>query len=160
VIDLDDSDASAFLHSGCALLVGTIGADGLPRACRAWGLTVVDADRAVVRVLVEDDDPVTMKNIRDDGRIAVTATSVSTHRSVQLKGRVVTTEEPTADDDVVRRRYTDLLVADIIDVHRYSPAILTRWARSQVVACTIDVTESFDQTPGPSAGSVIDKDNR
>src|SRR5262245_30405123 len=99
MIDLDDNETSAFLHSGCGLLVGTIAGDGLPRASRAWGLSVMDAGSALVRVLVEDDDPVTMKNIRDNGRIAVTATSVRTHRSIQLKGRVVSTEDPTADDD-------------------------------------------------------------
>jgi hypothetical protein len=160
MIDLDDNETSAFLHSGCALLVGTIGADGLPRACRAWGLSVVDAGSAVIRVLVEDDDPVTLKNLRDDGRVAVTATSVRTHRSIQFKGRVVSTERPTAEDEARREHYTKLFLTDINDSHRYSPEMLARWARQHVVACVVELAASFDQTPGPSAGSVIDKDNR
>jgi len=160
MIDLEDEATSRFLHSGNALLIGTIGTEGMPRACRAWGLKVTDPDAGVVRVLVENDDPITMRNIRDDGRIAVTATSVSTHQSIQLKGRITSIEDPTPDDEALREHYTGLLLFDITSIHGYAPEMLRKWARQHVVACVVEIDASFDQTPGPSAGSVIDKDRR
>lgn len=160
MIDLDANEVSALLNTGCGLLVGTIGGDGLPRVCRAWGLRVEDAGSSLVRVLVEDGDPLTMRNIRDNGRIAVTATSVHNHRSIQLKGRVVSTEAPTAEDEALREHFTDLYLTGISDEHGYPPQELAGWARRHVVACVVELAESFDQTPGPSAGAVIDTSTR
>ena len=91
-----DETLRAFLERGCAMIVGTVGADGTPHAQRAWGCTVVD--EATVRLLVDGADP-TLREHLDGGRIAVTAADVRTLRSVQLKGRVAALEEePTAED--------------------------------------------------------------
>jgi hypothetical protein len=41
---------------------------------------------------------------------------------------------------------------DIRDTDGSRPELLERFVPSGYVACTVDVLERFDQTPGPSAG--------
>lgn len=155
MIDLDDPDTLQLLHSGCALVIATLGPDGAPHATRGWGLTVVDAATGLLRVLVQTDDALTLDNIRNGAAVAVTATSVPTFRSVQLKGRGRSVEEPTPRDAQCQAEYTAQLVEDIHVTDGHAVDVLERWARRQVVPCLVQVDTSFDQTPGPGAGTAI-----
>jgi hypothetical protein len=156
MIDLGDDDVSAFLHSGCALIVGTLGADGQPCASRGWGLTIVDVDAGLIRVLVEADDATTIANIHAGGPIAVTATDVTSYRSMQLKGTPVRLETATAEDLAKRDEYTTDFTQKIHETDGYPLASLQHaFARDHVVPCIIEVDSTFDQTPGPRAGMAI-----
>jgi hypothetical protein len=157
MIDLGEATTTEYLHSGCALLVCTVGADGRPRGSRAWGLTVVDAEAGRVRLLVEADDHITVANIRGGGAVAITATSVVTFRSMQLKGRGLGIEQPTPEDFAKRDQYTQDFLSDVHTVNRYPMEMMERWARRHIVASLIEVDASYDQTPGPSAGVAIDR---
>jgi len=157
MINLGDATTAEYLHSGCALLVCTVGADGHPRAGRAWGLTVVDAEAGRVRLLVEADDHITVANIRGGGAVAITATSVMTFRSMQLKGRGLGIEQPTPEDGAKRDQYTHDFLRDVYATNSYDMDIMERWARRPIVASLIEVDSSYDQTPGPSAGVAIDR---
>lgn len=157
MIDLADRETSEFLHSGCALLVCTVGADSRPHAGRAWGLTVIDADTGVLRLLVEGDDAVTLANVRSQRALAVTATKVTNFHSVQFKGRGLAIEELTAADETKHAQYTRAFLTDVHDANGYAMDLMQRWAGRPVVACLVTVESSFDQTPGPSAGMAIDR---
>jgi hypothetical protein len=157
MIDLDDQATKDFLHSGCALLICTVGRNGQPRAGRAWGLTVVDAEAGVLRLLLEGDDPVTVANVRAGNPIAVTATSVSDFHSIQFKGRGLTVEDPTPADEAKRDQYTADFLQDVYLVNGYPMDVMQRWAGRPVVPCHVVVDCAFDQTPGPSAGVAIDR---
>lgn len=152
MIDLADEAVAGHLHSGCGLLVGTIGTDGRPRAARAWGLTIVDPGARRVRLLIEADDVLTLANLRAGGRVAITGTSVQTFTSIQLKGRCVAIEAPTEADEARRVQYTRDFLDDITVHEGYPMEALERWADHRVVPCVVEVDSSFDQTPGPSAG--------
>jgi hypothetical protein len=160
MIDLDDPDTVQPLHSGCALVIVTIGPDGAPHATRGWGLTVVDAASGLLRVLVQTDDTLTLENIRAGAAVAVTATSVPTFRSVQLKGRGHSVEEPTPQDRERQTDYTRQLVEDIRVTDGHAVDVLERWGRREAVPCLIEVDTSFDQTPGPGAGTAIARRDR
>jgi hypothetical protein len=157
MIDLGDVATTEFLHSGCALLVCTVGADPSPWASRAWGLTVVDAEAGRVRLLVEADDHITVANIRGGGSVAVTATNVMTFRSMQLKGRGLGIEQPTPEDGSKRDQYTRDFLHDVHAANGYPVDVMERWARRPIFASLVVVDSSYDQTPGPSAGLVIDR---
>lgn len=153
-----DDEMIRFLHTGCALLVGTVAADGTPHAGRAWGLEVVDAAAGRIRLLVEADDAVTLANLQLGAPVAVTGADVRTLHSIQLKGRVVAVGAATEADEARRVRYTDDFIADIHDTDGMAPGPLHSWARTRIVACDIDASASFDQTPGPAAGSPVAED--
>jgi len=110
---LFDPETTAFLETGCALLVATVLPDGEPFATRGWGLTVVDADRGEVRLLLDSQDTETIARLREGGRVACTATSVIDLRSVQLKGRGRGVGVATAADRERATAYTDAFFADV-----------------------------------------------
>lgn len=154
-MDVFDEATIKFFHAGCSLLVGTVDATGKPHAGRGWGLTVLDPLTGRVRLLVNLDDAPTVANLQPDAPVAITTASVRTLQSVQIKGHVVCVEPATEADETKRVQYTADFTNDIHETDGDPLEMLQRWAASRIVACVVDVDSSFDQTPGPSAGTPI-----
>lgn len=152
-MDVFDESTIEFFHAGCSLLVGTADVTGRPHAGRGWGLTVLDPHSGRVRLLVDADDTTTLANLQPGAPVAITTASVPTLHSVQMKGRVALVEAATEADEAKRVQYTTDFTNDIHKTDGDPLEIVTRWAARPVVACIVDVDSSFDQTPGPSAGS-------
>ncbi|HSL56291.1 MAG TPA: pyridoxamine 5'-phosphate oxidase family protein [Acidimicrobiales bacterium] len=149
-----DPDSVALLEGGCALIVGTVAADGTPHATRGWGLTVLDRDPIRIRLVISAEEQA-LANLDATGRLAVTAADVPTLRSLQLKGRVAAVEPMTdADRDTVGR-YTDAMFTDIERTDGAPRLVLERWRALAHVVCEVEVDEWFDQTPGPGAGAPL-----
>ena len=153
-----DEATAAFLASGCALIIGTVDDHGQPHAGRGWGLDVIpsaDGVSASVRLLLDADDDITVANVASRGAVAVTATSVRSLSSTQLKGRAISTEVVTLGDQARAERYREDFFADIFETDGTDPSLLARLTPAGHVACTIAVDEVFDQTPGPGAGAAL-----
>ena len=150
-----DPEIRDFLESGCALILGTVAADGEPHVVRGWGLTVLSGDQTRVRVLVEAENPVAIANLGATGAVAVTAVNVRTFRGVQLKGRAVVVEDGTDADRARAAQYRESFFAIVHEVEGTALELLRRLNADDYAACEIEVDEWFDQTPGPSAGTAI-----
>ena len=150
-----DAETVAFLHSGCALIIGTVEPGGKPRAGRGWGLRVLDGEAPTLRLLLDADDDVTIANVAAGQAIAVTATSVRTLSSTQLKGRALGVEPMTPEDEARAVEYCRRFFADIVETDGTDPSLPERMVPMGYVACTFEVTEVFDQTPGPGAGQPV-----
>jgi hypothetical protein len=137
-----------FLHSGCSLVVGSVGDDGAPVASRAWGLTVLEPDGSRLRMIAVEGEVAL-------GPLAVTACSVPTLLSMQFKGTVIEIEAMTEADRAKSKQYTDDFLQDIIDTDGVPRYLVERIIPLHMVACTIVVEEMFDQTPGPRAGVAL-----
>jgi hypothetical protein len=148
------TELMTILETGAGLVVGTVSADGVPRADRAWAASVVDAEERRLRFVMSADSPTVVDNLQS-GRVALTGAEVATYQSVQLKGRTVAVEPATADDvELVRHQSETFFDA----VHRTDgdlPEALRRLLPHEMVAVEMIVEESFDQTPGPAAGGPI-----
>ncbi|MGE0879288.1 MAG: hypothetical protein AB7L13_09045 [Acidimicrobiia bacterium] len=144
----------AMTNAGAALIVATAGTDGTPRAARAWSVTLVDAVANRLRVAVAADDPVVVENLRT-GRIALTAADVRTLRSVQVKGRPLSIEEPSPADVAVTEKQSELLLAAIHETDGNPLDLLRRMLPHRVVMVEFAVDDRFDQTPGPCAGAPL-----
>ena len=144
-----------FLESGCALIVGTVGADGEPHASRGWGLDVLGDDPPLVRLLLDAGDGVAVEHAAAGGRLAVTAASVRTLRSTQLKGARQGLEASSPDVAERAQRYLEQFFTDIGETDGTERDVLARLVPAGYVACTIHVDDRFDQTPGPGAGAPI-----
>lgn len=156
-----DEEITAFLESGCALIVGTVAADGEPHAGRAWGLEITSAGvPAHLRVLLDAGDTTMLGHAAAGGAVAITAASVRTLRSVQLKGRIVGLEVATQDDAERAQRYIDQLFTDIWETDGSEPATIARLIPIGYAACTVEVVGRFDQTPGPGAGAPLGTSSR
>jgi hypothetical protein len=148
-----ESEVVEQLESPCSLLVGSVGADGVPDATRGWGAKVLGPDR--LRVLLSSNAERTLANLADGGRIALTTTHFRTLVSWQLKGRVEAITPATADDRIRCDAFCAGCVA-ILHLSDGTPEeIIWRLVPADFVACEVVVEQVFDQTPGPDAGTRI-----
>lgn len=147
-------ELAELIEGGVGIVVGTRDAENVPDAARAWGCRI-NPDRGTVSVWIPDDQfPQCLDNLRSNGRIAVTFARPVDYRAVQLKGRV-TDIRPWADTDAslivrYRQRFFDNLVA--IGIERDQ---CERLASSGCTAVSFNVTELYQQTPGPGAGEPL-----
>jgi hypothetical protein len=147
------SELAAFLESPCSLIVGTVDADGLPDASRAWGVEVLDEHR--LRVLLSIQAPVTRRNVEAGGAIALTATHFSTFESVQLKGRASQVEEANPADRIRFERYCAGAARAISEADGTPEELVERFMTADVYVCHMRVDSVYDQTPGRSAGTQL-----
>lgn len=153
----DDGIDRELAERGCALVIGTVGPDGAPYASRGWGLTLTPATPSPVRLLLDAGDAVTLANLRREGggRIAITGADVVTLRSFQLKGRVVAIEDADDEDRAKVDRYCDEFFTDIANTDGTPRHLTERLRPAAHVACTVEIDEAYDQTPGPDAGARV-----
>jgi hypothetical protein len=145
-----------------ALIVGLILEDGAPYATRAWGLRVEDADPgdglvAVVQLLLPADDRTGIEGAAAGRAVAVTAADVMTLVSAQFKGRSLGTGPVTDEDLAVSERYFDGFSDAVARSDGQPRELLGRLVPHELVRCTVEVHEAYDQTPGPGAGQEIER---
>jgi hypothetical protein len=150
-----DPETTAFLESGCALIVGAVGPGGEPHATRGWGLTIEDRAAGRVRLLLDPADATGIEYLHATGAIAITAADVPTLRSMQIKGRVVNIEAAADADRDRAAQYCDEFFGDIVAVDGVPRELPDRLVPSNVVVCTVEADDFFNQTPGPTAGTPI-----
>jgi hypothetical protein len=147
------SEHAALLESPCSLIVGTVDADGLPDASRAWGVEVLDERH--LRVLLSTQAPLTRRNVEGGGAVALTATHFTTFESVQLKGRATQVVEATAADRIRFDRYRAGARRAIAETDGTPEELVERFMTADVYACLMTVESVFDQTPGRTAGTQL-----
>jgi hypothetical protein len=145
-------DLEALVRPGVGLVVGTVSADGEPRAHRAWAATVVDPDEGRLRFVMSADDPDVAAHL-DTGAVSLTGADVVTYHSVQAKGRPVLVEAPTADDLAAADEAVEAFFDAIHRTDGNPLELLRRMLPQQMLAVEMVVEETFDQTPGPNAGT-------
>ena len=123
---------------GASLVVGTVSADGEPRATRGWAVQVVDERTRRIRVVMGGDDQVSVENLKN-GRVALTGADVRTLRSVQLKGRVVSTEPATPDDILVVADHSGAFFRAVHATDGMPIALLERLLPTTVLAVEFEV---------------------
>jgi hypothetical protein len=143
------------VERGAGLVVGTVSSDGEPRADRAWAVSVVDAATCRIRFVMSADDPVVVEHL-ESGTVSLTGADVTTYRSVQLKGRPVVVEAPTVDDLALAAHQSGVFFEAVHRTDGNPVELLRRILPREMVAVEMVVDESFDQTPGPTAGTVLD----
>lgn len=149
-----DAETAALLESGASLIVGTVDADAMPCANRAYGVLVLD-DGARLRVTVSRDSTRMLGNLAATGRVALTATEVAVFTSVQAKGVAGEVEPETADDRARRERYLAAFHEAVRVVDNATEEQLARMTPREFVVFEMTVAELYDQTPGPTAGKKL-----
>ena len=152
------TELTTILEAGAGLVVGTVSAEGVPRADRAWAASVVDAENRRIRFVMSADDAAVVDNLQS-GRVSLNGANVSTYQSVQLKGRPVVVEAPTASDVELAHRQSETFFTAVHRVDGNPMELLRRMLPTEMVAVEMIVEESFDQTPGPAAGTALTGSN-
>jgi hypothetical protein len=147
---LIDEELERFMRGPVAVLLATADPMAVPDATRASGVAGVGGGR--LRVLISAEARTARTNAQPGTRAAILVTDVTTYRSLQLKGRVVSAgEERTPGDVALLHRY----LAAFRDA---SPSVgipsdeAWRLFPVDFVPLVVEVDALFDQTPGPGAG--------
>lgn len=151
-----DAELTSFLQSGCSTIVGLVHPSGEPYATRGWGIRVLGPDQ--IRLLLGAADVAALGLAPGDGTrfaIALTGADVRTLRSVQLKGTAHDIEAVDDDDLARSEQFCEEFFADVHEVDGIGKELMQRLVPADLVACTVDVAEAFDQTPGPGAGAPL-----
>lgn len=148
-------ELTRLVQSGVSILVGTRDASFTPESLRAVGARVEPGGSQVTIFVPEAIGARTFANVAENGRIAVCFCEIATHRTIQIKGRVV--EQRPAEEaergvvECYRRSFAEALA------HVGLPRRVTfRIAHWPARALRIALETCFAQTPGPGAGERLE----
>ena len=145
------SDIVDLLRTGVSVVVGTRDALLVPDCTRAWGIRVA-ADRRLVTVfLTEAISRTSLANLQDNGLVAISCTRPTDHVACQLKGRMRAIRQAGRQDQEDSRTWHREFIGELIAIGvpaALGEALITEPA----VAVDVEVTEVFQQTPGPGTG--------
>jgi hypothetical protein len=140
----------AFLEGPNTVAIATQDGNLVPEATRGLALRCLGGDRVLVWAAAHTSVRAAA-NLARDPRIAVAASRPSSHQTFQLKGRAVSVKPagPEARASVDQAFATFLQEAGAVGLpaRLLQPVVL--WPALEIV---IEVSEIFDQTPGPGAG--------
>ncbi len=149
-----DPELVEFLESGVSLLVGTCDAHGVPSCSIATGARVEGASREVTIYLTERLASRVVDNLRENPRIAVTFSRTLDHRSLQLKGDVLSIEKTDEAGKLVQESYLERYAAALVMLG-FPKDVANGIAYFPSLAVKFRTTGLFEQTPGPRAGNAL-----
>jgi hypothetical protein len=146
--------------TGVAILIGTGDEARVPELSRAWGLRVSDNGEAIDVSVHVGVAGLTLDNLAADPRVAVTMSSPSTYRSLQVKGRAVATRAAGKKDRQRVAGHQAAFTEEVQSIGVPLDAVTSfleyeKKIRADLVTISVQVEAVFDQTPGPSAGARV-----
>ena len=154
---LIDEELAAFLQSGIALHVASVGPGNVAQLPRAAGCRVAPDRRVVTVYLVESQGREVLEQLRADGAIAVVFTKPRSHRTVQLKGSDARVFAPDPSELPAIDRQVEGFDAELRAIgfpDRFG-CTLAGGSAAGLAAVAFTPTSAFVQTPGPSAGTAL-----
>ena len=142
------------LQTGVSVVVGTRDADLMPECTRAWGIHIEKDRRTVTIFLTEAISRQTLRNLRENGQIAISCTRPTDHVACQLKGRLRAIRPADQRDRERSRHWHREFVEEIVAIG-VQAEVGEAWITEPTLAVEIDVTDVFQQTPGPGTGEKI-----
>ena len=138
-------------ESGASIVIGTRDAELRPEIGRACGAVVDRKERRITVFLAEAIAARTLANLAENGAIAVAFTEIFQHRSIQTKGKVISTERAAEIHQDTIKRYMGAW-AEALYQTGIPRAVTLQCATWPAVAITFEASDVFVQTPGPKAG--------
>jgi hypothetical protein len=143
-----------FLETGVSMIAGSRDARMRSETLRTVGVRVSRERDEVTSYFPVATSARMIANLRDNGRVALCFSRPADHRTIQLKGRVLSIE-PAADGDrawVDRYREGFAATLGVIGLPGRITMRLNNWPCHAV---RVAVERVFVQTPGPGAGAAL-----
>jgi hypothetical protein len=141
------------VEGGATIFVATRDVALVPRIARAWGVKFSDPDGHLDLCVEAPPGSATRDDLAEDAEIALTFTRPSTHRSLQVKGRVLEVKEPEEAQLELAGHHHASFVLDAASVG-LAPRLGSRiFDRGALLSVSLIPEEHYDQTPGPDAGA-------
>lgn len=149
-----DADSTAFIEAGRSITVAAAGRSLRPSVAKAVGCVVEPTADELRLFLVGAKAHGLLADLEATWRVAAVFSQPSTHRTLQLKGRVLGIESPGAADILAVQRQMEGFAADLrlIGYPREFPSTFLGFERESLRAIRMSIEIGFHQTPGPGAG--------
>lgn len=148
------AETAQFLEGPNSIMVASHDAGLVPAIARAVALRCAPDGRHLTVFLPTGAAAEVLAQLRADPCVAVVAELVSTHRTLQVKGRVAT----LAPTPLHERPFIEGAVAAFFEVCAQIglPRRLTeRLVRWPTISVEIAIEQVFEQSPGPGAGEPL-----
>lgn len=136
--------------------LATRDADLQPMSVLAFGLRIEGDGREVTVFLPARLSELPLRNLRDNGQMALSVVRPTTVRALQLKGLWLGERRTGEDDRLFLSRYFEALTQELgmVGVPRSIWRRLLWWP---ALALRMELRDLFVQTPGPNAGDPCGK---
>lgn len=147
-------DLAAFVASGVSIYIASRDAELEPDGTRVWALGVEHDRTHVIAYLHEEAAGPIVRNLEDNGQVALAISRPTDHRSCQLKGTFVAARpcRPDEREEVERQSEGFLRELESIGIPRTLMSGERVWP---CLALRVRVGSVFEQTPGPGAGDPL-----
>ena len=155
---LDEAHAGFITHH-VAINVASCSAARLPSVVRAHGCCVSDDRRCVTLFVSVPRAARLLDDLRAGGGIAAVFTLPHTHETLQLKGACADVVPLAPGDDACIRAYVESFVEELCRIgfkETLVRAVMSS-ADEESVGLRFEPTAAFVQTPGPKAGSRLER---
>jgi hypothetical protein len=152
-----DAGHAAFLLGRTSIVVASRDARNVPSLSRALGCRLARDRRRVTVLLRAAQSRQLLADLAATDAIAVVFSEPASHRTLQLKGRAVAIAPPQRSDAALMARYRDAMVAEICPLG-YAEALIRAMFScpfEDALAVAFEPTHAFTQTPGPTAGQLL-----
>jgi hypothetical protein len=153
-----DAQRSAFVTGGVSLITASRGPDNAPAIARAAGCRVSRDGRRITLFVSSSQGSALLEAVRATGAIGAVFSQPSTHITIQMKGSDAALGALEPGDAELVARYADAFAAEVCPLG-FSEALVRAlvWAPDDLVAVSFTPTSAFDQTPGPRAGTRLER---
>lgn len=123
----------------------------MPDCVRGMGVRIWPGACQLTVLLPAATSATSVANLRANGRMAVTLSHIPTHKTIQVKGKVLDLREGVEADRELAIAYRKLLAADLGHVGQ-PPANTLRLGVWPCWAVDLEIAVVYAQSPGPVAG--------
>ena len=149
-----DDELARFLASGLAITVATRDGDLQPDGAWAWAVRVGEGGTELTVFLYEEAAAAMLRNLETWPEIALVLDQPTSHRACQVKGRYVSSRRARAAERAEIERQVEAFRDDLEGIG-LPRALNAGWRFWPAVALRVEVTDVFEQTPGPGAGAPL-----
>jgi hypothetical protein len=153
---LIDPDLGVFMESPVMIILGSCDDFLQPQIGRAVGAIVDAADGRVDLMVCGREWPMTVANVRENGRLSATFARPRDYVTYQAKGRASVIAASQAHR-TRSKRYIEATTAALVALG-LDPSVAAPWfADRELLALSLFVETVFVQTPGEKAGQRLER---
>jgi hypothetical protein len=149
-----DDELASFLAAGNSMVVATRNAALEPHATRATGLRWLGEDRVAI-LLPRATSAQAIANLQENGDVVVCVCSPN-YRAVQLKGRFLRIGDSSPEDLLHSEQQLRAFTAGVMQFGHTRAQARNLWLFDSW-RVEVSVTAAYAQTPGPGAGSRLER---
>jgi hypothetical protein len=158
-IEMISTNLVEFLNGPVVLLVGTRDENMRPSGAYAFGC-VTDAENDIVTFFLPNvEGEAILRDLKQNGKVALTAVEGISHLTYQFKGTALETRPVSENEKGLQDAYRETVIAHYLQ--KGVPEGYFGWmVYNPSTAVTFRVEEIFDQTPGPAAGAKMESTSK